>query len=91
MSTKPFSLRIDDNIRAKLKREAKQLHRSESYVATEALKKYLAACEQKRQAIDTAIVRAEEGNFISSEKINTWVDSWGSENELPTPEVDITK
>ncbi len=89
MTNTPFSLRIDTDTRAKLKREAQQLKRSESYIATTAIKQYLDACEYKRQAIDEATRRADKGEFISSEAMNTWVDSWGTDNELAPPEIDI--
>ena len=91
MATTPFSVRIDDEIRVQLKREAKHLNRSEPFVATTAIKKYLESCTQKRDAIDLAVAQAEQGSFISSEKINGWVDSWGSENEQPLPTTDIHK
>lgn len=89
MATNPFSVRIDDDLRAQLKHEAKQLHRSESFVAATAIKKYLESCSQKREAIDLAIRQAEQGDFISSNKMNDWVNSWGNENEKPLPTVDI--
>ncbi|MGV0033576.1 MAG: CopG family ribbon-helix-helix protein [Candidatus Azotimanducaceae bacterium WSBS_2022_MAG_OTU7] len=91
MATTPFSVRIDDDLRAQLKQEAKQLNRSESFVAATAIKKYLESCSQKREAIDLAVAQAEEGNFISSEKMNAWVDSWGSKEEEPLPITDIQK
>jgi predicted transcriptional regulator len=91
MATTPFSVRIDDEIKRQLKREAKHLNRSESFVAATAIKKYLESCSQKRKAIDLAVAEAEQGNFISSEKMNDWVDSWGSENEQSLPTTDIHK
>ena len=91
MTTTPFSVRIDEDLRAQLKQEAQQLQRSESFVAATAIKKYLESCSQKRKAIDAAVKKAEQGNFISSEKMNEWVDSWGSENEQPLPTADIHK
>ncbi len=89
MATNPFSVRIDDNLRAQLKHEAKQLHRSESFVAATAIKLYLEGCSQKREAIDLAVTEAEQGDFISSKKMNDWVNSWGNEDELPLPKNDI--
>ena len=91
MATTPFSLRLDDDMRARLKSEAKQLHRSESSIAAIAIQKYLDACEQKRQAIDLSVTQADKGEFISSQSMNAWVDSWGSDDELPLPAVDVTK
>lgn len=85
----PFSLRLDADIKAKLKNEAKLLNRSESFIATTAIKNYLSAREQKRHAIDKAVLQADQGDFISREVMGAWVDSWGSDNELALPEVDV--
>ena len=89
MATSPFSLRLTAEVKTMLKQEAAQMNRSESFVATTAIRNFLLARQQKRQAIDAAIEEANQGLFISSQAMGAWVDSWGSENELPPPEVDI--
>ncbi len=43
----------------------------------------------KRSAIRKAIVEADKGVFVSQEKIDAWVSSWGTNSELPPPEPDI--
>ena len=47
--------------------------------------------EKKRRAIEIAVVEADRGNFISSESMNAWVDSWGKSDESSPPNVDVTK
>lgn len=89
MTTVPFSLRLDSSIKAQLEKEAKEHDRSASYIATEAIKNYLQAREYKKRAIDDAIKRADKGVFISQKTMGLWVDSWGSDNELPQPKTDI--
>ncbi len=89
MTTVPFSARIDADIKLRLKEEARNINRSESYVAQVALKQYLDACEYKRQAIETALHQADEGSFISQESMGAWVDSWGTDDELPTPKANV--
>ncbi|MDM9648935.1 hypothetical protein [Rhizobium sp. S163] len=42
-------------------------------------------------SIDAAILAADRGEFISNEAMCAWLSSWGTENELPPPEVDIRK
>jgi predicted transcriptional regulator len=90
MANVPFSLRLDADIKTRLKQEAELLKRSESFVATTAIKNYLSAREQKRNAIDAAIAQAEQGDFISSRAMGAWVDSWGTDNERALPEIDTT-
>ncbi len=89
IATVPFSLRMDPNTKALLEQEAKRNDRSPSYLANQAIKIFLQAKTTKRKAIEKAIKEAEKGVFVSEKVVNAWVDSWGTEKELPTPEPDI--
>ena len=44
----------------------------------------------KCAAIKAALEQADKAKFISAEAVNRWLDSWGTENELPPPKPDIT-
>lgn len=37
-------------------------------------------------AVDEAIAELDAGLYIPGEEIEAWVESWGTENELPPPE-----
>ncbi len=89
MSSTIFSMRMDASIREKLEWEAKRIERPASYVVLEALKDYLQRKEDKRQAIIKAVNEADKGVFVSEEAVDTWVNSWGTDNELSIPEPDI--
>ena len=89
MTMVPFSLRLDPTVKARLDDEARSMERSSSWLATKAIESFLEARATKRAAIHDAITEAERGVFISSEAIGEWMDSWGTENELPKPEADI--
>ena len=43
----------------------------------------------KIDAIQKAKKEADKGVFISHEAMDKWLDSWGTENELPAPKADI--
>ena len=43
----------------------------------------------KRSAIRKATAEADKGVFVSQEKMDAWVSSWGTNSELPSPEPDI--
>jgi predicted transcriptional regulator len=43
----------------------------------------------KAKAIIEAFKEADKGEFISSEAMHKWVNSWGNDDELPAPEIDI--
>ncbi|CAN7687505.1 hypothetical protein [Rhizobium sp. LjRoot254] len=40
-------------------------------------------------AIEAALAEADKGIFVSQEAVDRWMESWGTENELPMPEPDI--
>ncbi|CAA6821932.1 MAG: Unknown protein [uncultured Thiotrichaceae bacterium] len=89
MPNVPLSLRIDAEIKERIEQEAKSLDRSSSYVVLQAISSYLKGKDEKRKAIAEAIAEADKGVFISQESMGKWVDSWGTDNELPPPEADI--
>jgi predicted transcriptional regulator len=89
MASVQLSVRMDREIKARLENEARLEERSASYVIQKALDRYLSAKEYQRQAIEDALVDAENGVFVSGKAVREWVSSWGTENELPRPRPDI--
>ena len=89
MGTIPFTMRLDEEIKRELEVEAKLADRSAAYLATRAIKEMLERKTRKRKIIQEAVAEADKGAFISEEKMDAWVNSWDSENELPTPTSDV--
>jgi predicted transcriptional regulator len=89
MATTPFSFRIDEKLKTKLEKAAAREQRSASHVVHQAVTAYLDRQDAKRKAIREAMAEAEKGVFISEEAMDAWIDSWGTERELPPPEPDI--
>lgn len=89
MAQVPFSIRFSDEIRQRIDKQAAREERSAGYVVQKAIEEYLDAKDYKRQCLREAIAEADKGAFISEERMDAWVDSWGTENELPFPEPDI--
>jgi hypothetical protein len=50
---------------------------------------FLRTSEAERRLLKERIAEADKGVFISAEAVHRWVESWGTENELPPPEPDI--
>jgi predicted transcriptional regulator len=90
MPSVPFSFRLDQAIRGRLEEEALSLDRSSSYVVKKAIEAFLDSSDAKRNALKAAISEADKGHFISEEAMDAWVASWGSKDELPAPNPDIT-
>jgi predicted transcriptional regulator len=89
MTVAPFSIRLDTKIKKRLEKEAKLTRRSAGFVVKQALKDYLDGKEHERKIADEAFAEAEKGVFISGEKVFAWMESWGTDKELPFPEPDI--
>ena len=89
MTTARFTMRLDPELKDWLETEAKRKDRSAAYLAKQAIQTMKNESEAKAQIIREAIAEADRGVFISEEKMNAWMDSWDTENELPTPEPDI--
>lgn len=86
--SQPFSVRLDPDLKRRLDQVARKTDRSSSYLVVKAIEQFLDARHEKQAAIEEALKAADTGEFISSETMNTWVDSWGSGDEIK-PGTDI--
>ena len=91
MASTPFSIRIDSEVKDKLEKICTLTDRSRAYVTSKAIEEYVERNSWKVEALEQAKKEAAKGEFISHEAMGEWIDSLGSENELPAPEVDIFK
>jgi predicted transcriptional regulator len=89
MTAVPFSLRLDADLKEAVDEEAKREDRSASYVIQQATREYIERKERFRVMVAELEAEADKGEFISSEKMRAWVASWGTDNELPSPEPDV--
>ena len=89
MGEVPLSLHVDTDTRKKLEAEANFQQSSAEDVAELAIKRYLEIREHEREILRERIAEADRGIFISEEAMTRWIDSWGTDNELPPPEPDI--
>ena len=89
MGTSPYSIRLDDDLRQSLEREAEIEDRPPAQLAVRAIRAMLDAKAAKRAAIEAALEQADQGRFISAEAMNDWIESWDTEDEGSAPEVDI--
>ncbi|WP_170424993.1 CopG family ribbon-helix-helix protein [Ruegeria arenilitoris] len=85
MSTSPYSIRLDEDLRKTLEREAAIEDRPPAQLAVRAIRMMLESKAAKRAAIDAAVEKADQGKFITADEMNAWIDSWDTENELSAP------
>jgi predicted transcriptional regulator len=81
-----FTVRVDTATKKRLESLAKNTGRSRSFIAAEAINKYLAINDWQIAGIKTAIASVDLDGTILQADIEAWVSSLGSPSELPIPE-----
>ncbi|MEX6507362.1 hypothetical protein [Jiella sp. M17.18] len=89
MASTDFSLPLGPALRADLDAEARRSNQPATEIAEAAIAQYLAGRKRKREAVRQALREADDGVFISEESVARWVQSWGTESELPPPDPDV--
>lgn len=89
MAASPFSVRFDEELKARLEKQAELEKRSSGYIVQQAVENYLSAQERFYREIDAAVAEADKGIFISQAAMHSWMESWDTENELQPPEPDM--
>lgn len=82
------SVRLTDELHARLEETAERLRRSKGWVISEALVEFmekeeraLARLERTRKALD----QVEAGQLVDGDEVMAWIASWGSEKESRPP------
>lgn len=86
MEHNPLSLRVDPELKARLERLAKATHRSSrSFLASEAMRRFVELEEWQVQGTEEALSQAEDGKGIEHERVDAWLATWGSDSESERP------
>ena len=88
-NAKTFSVKLDNEMRARIEHVAEARHRSSHWVMREAIQQYVDR-EMKREAFLQDAQKAweefrETGLHATADEVETWLSSWGTDNELPAP------
>jgi len=82
------SVRLTDELHARLEETAERLRRSKGWVISEALADFMekeeraiARLERTREALD----QVEAGQVVDGDEVMAWIDSWGSDKESRPP------
>lgn len=89
--TSSLTVRIDDGLKKELESLAKQEERPMSYLVVQAIRSMIDQRSALVEAIDASVKEEAQGEFISEQAMNDWVNSWGGDDELPEPSVDIKR
>lgn len=80
-----LTLRVKNELKEKLESLAEATQRSKSFLATEALERYIELESWQVAHINKGMKQAEQGQVISGEEMDRWLASWGTGKELPPP------
>ena len=75
--TNTMTVRVSDELKAKLDKFAELTGRSKSYIALTAVEDYLAWRVPQLQDLDLAIGEADQGNFASDAEVNRVFAKYG--------------
>src|SRR4051794_20530814 len=82
-----MTVRLTPEVRDKLDALARETKRSKSYLASEAIESYVNLNGWQVAHIEAALAEDEAGGpGVPHEDVVRWMQSWGSDNELPRPE-----
>ena len=93
MNKTTVSFRIDDDKRQALDHIAKSLDRDRSAVINEAIGTYLDMQAWQQRHIEQALAETRQpgARFVEHDKVDQWLKSWGSEDELASPEATLRR
>lgn len=69
METSTLTLRLDNTIKERLEKLAEVTHRTKSYLASEAIARYVENEAWQIEEIQLALVEADRGDFASTEEV----------------------
>lgn len=85
MSSSVLSIRLSPQTKAKLEALAKASRRSRSFLAAEAIEKYVAAESWQIAEIEAGIRDLEAGRSVDHQEVRSWLKSWGAKRERKAP------
>ncbi len=85
MSSEVLTIRVNSELKSRLDQLGKTLHRSKSYIAEQAIRQYVDENAWQIEELTQAEKEIRQGKFIASDKVNRYLDSWGSADERKAP------
>jgi predicted transcriptional regulator len=80
-----ITVQLDSAVQARLVELAEARQQPVSDVAAEVIAMYVAAEDWERRHILQGLAELDAGEGVAHERVVEWLDSWGTENELPPP------
>jgi RHH-type rel operon transcriptional repressor/antitoxin RelB len=83
--TETLSIRIDTRTKKRLEVLSKRSSRSKSFLAAEAIARYVESEEWQLGEIQAGLAELDAGRGVSHEKVAKWLNSWGKAGEIKAP------
>ena len=85
----PVAIKIDADIKERVKRLADARHRTPHWLMREAINQYVER-EEKRETLKQDALKSwqeyqETGVHVTGEEVEAWLATWGSDDEMPVP------
>ena len=84
-----LGVRLDKELESRLNALADKTQRSKSFLAKEALTRYIEEEERKQRENELTLARWQEyqeaGEAVSNAAMMDWLDSWGTDREKSCP------
>jgi predicted transcriptional regulator len=80
-----ITVQLDSAVQARLVELAEARQQPISDMAAEVIAMYVEFESWERQHILQGLAELDAGEGVSHERVAEWLDSWGTENELPAP------
>lgn len=87
-ATTTLTIEVPVAIGDRLEQLARAVSRSKNWLAQEALRAFLDLQEWQLRAIEKGVADADAGRLVDHEGVAAWLESWGSDQELPPPTCD---
>ncbi len=89
IAAKTVSVKLDNEMRDRIKQLADVRHRSTHWVMREAIEQYVGR-EEKREVFRQETLKAweeyqETGLHVTGDEAIAWLETWGEENEKAAP------
>lgn len=81
----PLTLDLPDELRELLERVAAASDKSESGLVAEAVEEFLQTRTRQLELITEGQRAADAGQTVSSQAVDAWLESWGTDRKLPPP------
>lgn len=84
------SIKLDDALKGRIQHLAEARRRTAHWIMREAIAQYVDR-EEKREALRQVTLKAWDefqatGLHATADAVDTWLASWGTDDELPAPE-----